>query len=152
MQSITSLVTRLAEDFPAFRFKASDEFHWSPDNSTIYFDPSSGDTASLLHELSHAQLSHHRYTRDIQLIEMERDAWNHAKTMLSQKYDIIIDDDLIEDSMDTYRDWLHARSRCPECSATGIQVKKYEYKCIGCGVHWKVNDARICSLRRYTIK
>lgn len=117
----------------------------------MYYNESSDDAALLLHELAHAVLKHADYTRDIELIEMERDAWDHARTVLAPRYSVPIDDAIIEDSLDTYRDWLHARSTCPDCQAIGIQIKLHHYRCLACGAQWKVNDARICALRRYKL-
>ena len=151
MQSITSLASRLQTDFTVFRFVASDEFRWSYSEKTIFYDITSDDIASLLHELSHAILDHQAYRRDIELIEMERDAWRHA-VILGQKYNVVVTTDDIEDSLDTYRDWLHSRSACPSCKATGIELKKRQYSCLACNIKWNVNDARICALRRYIIQ
>ncbi len=151
MRSITSLASRLQADFPQFAFVASDGFRWSPKMQTVFYDEASGDQAALLHELAHALLGHEGYTRDVALLELERDAWAHAQEVLAGTYDIIIDADQTEDALDTYRDWLHARSLCPGCHATGIQVKQNEYKCIVCMTRWRVNDARACALRRYKV-
>jgi hypothetical protein len=151
MPSTTSLATSLQRDFPAFLFTASDEFRWSPHKNVIYYNRASDDCASLLHELAHASLQHHDYTKDIVLIEMERDAWHYAEVTLAPRYKIHISNDTVQDSLDSYRDWLHARSTCPNCKATGVQTKKSQYKCLLCPTKWRVNDARICALRRYTL-
>jgi hypothetical protein len=151
MQSISSLITSLTKDFPDYTFSPADEFRWSPHDQTIFFDLHSTDCAALLHEVSHAILKHSTYTRDIELLELERQAWQYAAKHMTSAYGIDITDDQIEDSLDTYRDWLHARSACPTCSATGLQVSKDTYKCIACMGQWRVNDARICELRRYKI-
>jgi hypothetical protein len=146
------LLPNIEKDFPSFHLKPDNEFRWSPDEMTIYYDSQSKDTAALLHELSHAILKHTTYLKDVGLLEIERDAWTHAQTILAPRYGLTIDDETIQDSLDTYRDWLHARSMCPDCKATGFQVKQHEYKCIVCGTSWHVNDARSCALRRYTKK
>lgn len=152
MPSIISLATRLETDFPAYQFVGDAEFRWSPRERTIFFDKTSSDQASLLHELSHALLGHEIYTKDIHLIEMERDAWRYAQKTLAPRYKITVNDDTIQDALDTYRDWLHARSTCPECTATGIQIKQHVYKCVICESRWKVNNAHICALRRHKIR
>jgi Zn-dependent peptidase ImmA (M78 family) len=151
MQPISSLVSKLAADFPSLRLAAGGEFRWSPDEQVIFYDAASSDASSLLHELAHAILGHAAYDRDIELLELERAAWQHATRLLAPKYGVSITDTQVEDALDTYRDWLHARSTCPACQATGLQVKKNEYKCIACQAKWRVNDARICGLRRYTL-
>jgi hypothetical protein len=151
MPSTTSLVTKLTQDHPEITFTAGDEFRWSPSDATILYDIHNRDDASLLHELAHALLHHATYTKDIELIEMERDAWNYALTQLASRYTVTISDEQIQGSLDTYRDWLHARSTCPHCKATGVQVKQHQYKCLACHTNWRVNEARVCALRRYTI-
>jgi hypothetical protein len=151
MPSTTSLATKLQKDFPALIFTRSDTFRWAPQTKTIFYDQSSDYEASLLHELAHALLEHAEYTKDISLIEMERDAWELAVQTLAKKYDVNIGDDTVQDALDTYRDWLHARSTCPHCQATGVQTKKDHYKCLACETTWRVNEARLCGLRRYTL-
>ncbi len=150
MHSTISLAARLSGDYPDLRFISGDEFRWDPEQKTIFYE-STGEPAFLLHELSHALLDHDDYLKDVRLLEMERDAWEHAIFSLAARYEVRITEDLAQDALDSYRDWLHARSRCPRCSATGIQIKKYLYRCIVCRETWKVNDARSCSLRRYPL-
>jgi hypothetical protein len=152
MPSITSLTDKLQRDYPDIIFVKGDDFHWSPSTKTVtYIQDVEDEAASLLHELSHALLGHIDYKKDISLIEMERDAWQYAKDTLGQTYSQTISEDTIEDALDSYRDWLHARSTCPACQATGMQTKKEEYKCLACRTKWRVNEARICALRRYTL-
>lgn len=151
MQLIPSLISKLAADFPSLQFVQDTDFRWSPKEKTIYYDPA-GDAALLLHEIAHAELKHIRYERDISLIEMERDAWEYTKKHLLARYNITPEDEVIDGALDTYRDWLHARSTCPHCQATGIQTHALSYRCLACGTKWRVNEARICALRRYVVK
>ena len=52
-------VKTLRKDFPQFTFKESDDFRWSKQENTIFFDPDSSHFHLLiLHELSHALLGH----------------------------------------------------------------------------------------------
>lgn len=146
------LLPKLEEDFSAFHFMPATEFRWSPDEMTIYYDERAHDDPTLLHELAHAILDHKDYLKDIGLIELERDAWEYARSTLAPSYGVAIEEDIVQDSLDTYRDWLHARSTCPQCGATGLQVRKSDYKCIACNTLWHVNDARFCALRRYIKK
>lgn len=153
MPSTVSLIDRLKNDFPLTKFVGGDNFEWSPENNSITFDKSSVDAeAQVLHELSHSILSHKSYDRDIELIGLERDAWEYAKVELAPRYDVVIAADLITLSLDTYRDWLHARSTCPNCGATGFEIEKSIYHCVGCKQRWRVNEARLCALRRYKTK
>lgn len=148
MPSTVSLVKRLTTDFPDFRFVPSDDFHWSSEEKAIYYDQTSNDGASLLHEVAHGILAHTDYSRDIELLQMERDAWGYASSTLSAKYELVIDDDTIQGAIDSYRNWLHARSTCPHCKATGLQTKKEYYTCLVCHRTWHVNEARNCGLKR----
>lgn len=152
MPSMNSLLKLLKKDFISFKFHASDTFYWSYDSQTISYDKNSGDTAQLLHELSHGVLGHQHYQRDIELMTMEREAWIYASTVLGPKYHVVIDQSRIEVYLDSYRDWLHERSTCPECTATGIEVKKHLYECAACGTQWRVNDARRGRLKRQLLK
>jgi hypothetical protein len=152
MLSTISLIKLLKIDYPQFNFKKSSGFLWSHEDSTIYYVPeNNNDNGFLLHELSHGILNHVDYNRDIELVTMEREAWNKARS-LAKSYDVIIDDEFIQLNLDTYRDWLHSRSTCPRCEASGLQIKKSIYKCLACNHEWKVNEARKCALRRYSQK
>jgi hypothetical protein len=132
-------------------FSASDDFHWDHETQTVYYNPSEPDAAPLLlHETGHALLQHASYPDDISLLAMERDAWTEAEK-LADDLGMAIDSDLVEETLDTYRDWLHARSTCPHCQATGVQESEKLYSCLACHHKWTVNEARICALRRHDI-
>lgn len=145
-----SLLSRISKDFPNIKFELGSDFHWSPLTKTVFYAQESH--PELLHELAHALLGHKEYTRDIKLLEMEQEAWEYARENLAPAYGKKISDEIIDAALDTYRDWLHDRSVCPSCSSTGLQVRHDEYKCLACYTHWKVNEARTCTLRRYKIK
>jgi hypothetical protein len=149
MPSITSLINRLEHDYPDIDFVSGNEFRWSPTDKAVIYEANSDDTASLLHELAHSLLQHASYTKDLRLLEMERDAWSHAAKELAPEYEVDITDKTVDSALDSYRDWLHSRSTCPKCEATGIQTKQNEYKCLACRTNWRVNEARVCELRRY---
>jgi len=149
MPSTTSILQNLKNKYSQFSFKPSNSFYWSfPDNS-IYYDIKDKDAILLiLHELSHALLGHNSYSQDIQLLVMERQAWEKTKE-LAENYKIEITDELIQLNLDSYRDWLHCRSKCPECNENGIQINNKKYRCLVCENIWLVNEARTCALRRY---
>ena len=146
------LLEQLETNFPAIRFQEGKAFSWRPRDSTVVYVLGDPDfDQHLLHELSHALLEHTVYERDIDLIALERDAWGYARRTLAPLYDIAITSDCIEADLDTYRDWLHARSTCPQCEATGLQIKKMTYRCVSCHHTWRVNHAKLCQLRRYSV-
>lgn len=148
--SISSLVASLRAAYPAIRLQPDTPCRWSPPDMTVYYDPA--DTpesqAVLLHEMGHALLDHADFSRDIELLAMERAAWQHATTVLAPALGVAIDQDLIQTHLDSYRDWLHERSACPRCQQTGLQSKRKTYSCLNCRSSWRVNDARQCGLKR----
>lgn len=153
MPSITSLSAKLARDYPHLTFEQGEDFAWHPKSRTITYSLEVDEAASLLlHETAHAALEHTRYLRDIELLRMEQEAWNHAQHTLAPAYDMIIDPSLVAASLDTYRDWLHKRSLCPNCQQTGIQDTPTTYRCLSCSTRWEVNEARTCRLKRRRIE
>lgn len=149
MPSISSLTKRLSADYPAIRLEQQPYFRWSDANNTISYTPSHPEAAAhLLHEYGHANLKHSEYTRDIELLRMEQEAWSYAASELATRYAVSIEDAVVQDALDTYREWIHSRSACPSCHATGVQKNKDLYHCLACGQKWQVNEARTCGLRR----
>lgn len=153
MRSINSLIKQLQTDYPEITFTPSDDFKWSTQQGVIFYNPNALHAeAFCLHELSHAILKHYSYKKDVELLQHERNAWEYAQRFLSDQYDVIIDEETAQNSLDTYRDWLHARSTCPQCNATGVQKTARSYHCMACKQDWLVNEARLCALRRYDSK
>ena len=152
MPSIHSLLLKLNKDFEHIHFESSERFSWSPTRGVVsYNEDEDNGNELLLHELSHGLLEHRNYQKDIELVAMEAAAWEKALE-LAKGYDLTLDEDFAEKHLNTYRDWMHARSTCPECEATGFQSKKDVYSCVACGNEWRVNEARLCGLKRYKTK
>lgn len=153
MAKTNSLVPKLSVDFPEIHFESSDDFYWSPTSKTVFFGTVRNhmDQLTLLHEVAHAVLNHQHYARDIELLKIEREAWDYVRTNLAPRYEAPYDEDHAETMIDSYRDWLHSRSTCPQCSTSGIQTGDHRYRCLGCSHDWRVNEARRCDLRRYSL-
>ena len=152
MESTSSLISKLTAQFPSLSFEASDQAKWSASTSTVYYVATDEPEAiyELLHELGHATLGHNSYEQDVELLTLERLAWDEA-ARIAGEFHLTIPEDTIEDHLDSYRDWLHARSRCPRCDQGGIQQKASgNYRCPLCHATWRVNEARTCGLKRYT--
>jgi len=79
---------------------------------------------------------------------MECEAWNKV-IELAKNYTISISQEDVQSDLDTYREWLYKRSSCPKCQANGVQNGDKIYQCLACNHKWRVNEARICALRRY---
>lgn len=149
MPKTTSLIDKLATDFPDFTFEQGADFMWSPTTHTVFYT-NTANTPQLFHELAHGILDHTGFRRDIELLSMEVAAWKNAKE-IAQRYGVVIDDAAAEDHLDTYREWMHARSTCPNCEAVGVQSGETTYSCVACQHEWQVNDARHCGLKRYSL-
>ena len=144
------LLSRLRADHPDIRFVVGDDFKWSKTRrelTVIEDEPA----LYALHELAHALLEHADYSLDIELLAQERAAWDFARSTLLPKYGLSDDESLAEESLDTYREWMHSRSQCPSCSLSCLQTKTSTYVCVNCRCSWRPNDARRCALRRYKL-
>lgn len=142
-------LTQILSDFSAYTFTIGDHFRWSSSSKQITYKNllDESDVWALLHEIGHAELGHADYLLDVQLLNQESVAWEQA-TILARRYDITIPSDYIEDCLDTYRLWLHNRSSCPKCGQNGFQTTQNTYNCSNCRCLWRVNEARLCQLRR----
>ena len=146
------LVRQLTEAHPHLKFIPAASFYWCPETAEVFYDTAraSEDSArwSLLHETSHALLDHNSYTADIELLHLEVEAWSHAIT-ISKSYGIVIDDEYVQDCLDTYRDWLYRRSLCPGCGTQCLQSdESSHYRCFNCHTRWHVSPSRFCRAYR----
>ena len=155
MDSIEQLLPIVKKDFPEISFLEGESFIWSPKTKTISYSthqqPDNQGVWSLLHEIAHAELGHANYNTDFSLLRIETDAWTKAEKIASN-YNIVIDPNHIQDCLDTYRDWLHKRAKCPTCSVVSIQRKDLTYQCFNCTTLWKVPRSPICRIRRQVVK
>ena len=146
------LLKKLRQDYPSFSFKADTSNHWSPETKQVFYkknQPQPIRMWSLLHELAHALLTHTSYNSDFELIKLEVKAWEEAKS-LGLAYDVVIDEEHVQDCLDTYRDWLHKRSTCPTCELRSAQKNEHTYECFNCGTSWQVSSARFARAYRRT--
>lgn len=145
MITVDQLALQLSEDFPAFLFKKNNLAYWSGKEQAVYYADSPSD---LLHELGHAILDHNQYEQDVEILQIEREAWDKAQE-IAPNYNVVITEDMVELAMETYREWVHCRSLCPNCKQTGLQSRSTGiYRCINCKTSWQANDARTCQLKR----
>lgn len=149
------LLKKLERDYPHIVFLKGAQFRWSPKTNEVVYSLEGKSTSpaawSLLHEVGHALLGHQRYTSDFELVEMEAAAWQKAQEV-GKIYNIVIDADHVQDCLDSYRDWLHQRSACPQCEARSLQQENGEYRCFNCSTEWHVSTSRFCRPYRMTTK
>ncbi len=127
----TKLLEQVETDYPEYRFVLGKKFAFRPSRTIVVELESSNFEMLLLHELSHAILGHYSFDVDIERIKMESNAWEKAKE-LAKNYNIEMDDEFIQTELDTYRDWLHKKSRCPNCGLTRFQTPDSQYHCPRC--------------------
>ena len=138
MPSLKKLVAKISADYPKLQLAPGERFQFSPP-STLYYDPNSTKKRAdllLLHELGHYLIQKTDYSSDIELVEIESQAWAKACALCSD-YDIKYDEDFAEDHLDSYRDWLHLTSLCKNCNLAGYQDSALLYHCPLCGTTWE---------------
>jgi len=145
------LIKNLRSKYTDIAFIQGDTAQWSSTKRQITYvaDERTENVWALLHELGHALLGHDSYASDVELLQKEAAAWAKARSV-ALAYELQIDPGHIEACLDTYRDWLHKRSTCPDCGAQGLQQSKSLYGCFNCRATWKVTEHRFC--RPYRLK
>ena len=132
----------LLQSFSDQKFIAGGFFMWSPATKTITFDPSRLESETgkiaLLHELGHARLGHRLYKYDMELLQMEMDAWDVVRELAPQ-YGLIVDEAHIANCISSYDAWLSKRAACPHCDNFSLQAGRDQYSCFLCGTKWLVN-------------
>jgi hypothetical protein len=153
MSSQNSTIASITTDYPTLSFIEDAAFFWSPADKSVHMNTErlsdESGVWSLLHEVAHGVLEHATYSSDYELLAYEVAAWEKAAT-LAKKYGSQISDDHIEDCLDSYRDWLYARSTCPTCKLNSLQTETNTYTCLNCACIWRVSPSRFC--RAYRLK
>jgi hypothetical protein len=145
--NLDTLLESIARDYPDLKFIESAHFAWHSGRKHVAFkrDPENVERNmwALLHELGHALLNHSAYVHDVELVQLEVAAWERARS-LAKHYGLQVDEDYVEDCLDTYRDWLHLRSTCPTCYGRALQASERLYRCFNCQGEWQVSRSRLC--------
>ena len=129
-------VVQLEQDFPQFSWRKGTRFRFRPPRTIFYEECLTEDEHNnyclqLLHELGHAVLRHRDFRTDLDRLRMEVAAWEQAQQFAAQ-YNIYYDEELVQEQLDSYRGWLHGKSRCKKCGLTRYQTKDGEYHCPQC--------------------
>lgn len=125
------LLEQIKRDFPELKFITGKKFTFRPPKTIVMGPPEPQDELLLMHELGHAISGHKSFNTDIARLRMEVEAWEKARD-LSVKYGVVVDEDRIQDELDTYRDWLHSKSKCKKCGLTQYQTSDGLYHCPRC--------------------
>lgn len=123
------LIAKLKIDYPGFRFVNGRKFAFRPPK-TVIIGPEVMELM-LLHEVGHALLKHRSFETDILRLKMEVEAWEKARE-IAPRYGVEFSNEVMQQELDTYRDWLHQKSRCPKCGLTRYQTPDSRYHCPRC--------------------
>lgn len=135
-----NLIKKLSSDYPELKITEGDRFQFTPPNTLFYAKNTEYSDAEaqllLLHELGHYLLGETDYHTDIELLEIEAQAWAKARELCT-KYEVKYDEDFAEDRLDSYRNYLHYASLCKNCQLAGYQDDAGTYHCPLCGATWR---------------
>ena len=126
-----ALLDKLRVDYPEFRFVSGKKFTFRPPRTIVVGLKEPASDLLLLHELGHAVSGHRDFNTDIKRLKLEVEAWGKARE-LALKYGVDFDDEVMEAELNTYRDWLHQKSRCPKCGLTRFETPDGAYHCPRC--------------------
>lgn len=128
------LITSLKQDFPDFYFTYGKRFSFRPPK-TIVIGPDEGEKTPMLlfHELGHALSHQYSYKTAVERLKIESIAWSEGKKAYQNYHSLPPwDDDFVEENLDTYRDWLHTKSKCKACGLTMFQNQDGTWECPYC--------------------
>lgn len=121
----------LSIDYPDYRFKIGPKFAFRPPKTIVIGPYEPFFELLTLHEVSHAICGHRDFKMDVERLKMEVEAWEKVRE-LAPHYEIEYNEELAQRELDTYRDWLHKKSRCPRCGLTQFQTPDSRYHCPVC--------------------
>ena len=126
-----AFLTKIKNDFSNYRFIDGEKFAFRPPKTIVLGPEEPFYELLTLHEISHAILKHKDFRTDAERLKMENAAWDKARE-LADEYGVEISEMIIQRELDTYRDWLHKKSRCPVCGLTRFQTPDGKYHCPRC--------------------
>ena len=125
------LTEKLKKDYPDLRFKEGRKFAFRPPRTIVIGPEEPGAELLLLHEVGHAISGHRDFDVDVKRLKMEVEAWEKARD-LANNYELEFSEEVMETELDSYRDWLHQKSRCPACGLTRFETPDGQYHCPRC--------------------
>ena len=128
---VVEFLKRLMADFPELRFVIGSRFSFRSPRTVVIGPQEPFSELLVLHEVGHAICKHKSFRMDVTRLKMENQAWEEARK-LAVRYGIEVDEEVIQGELDTYRDWLHQKSRCPRCGLTRFQTPDGSYHCPRC--------------------
>ena len=121
----------LKQSYSDYTFRPGRKFLFRPPKSIYYLEADDNFRLLLLHELAHALLGHFTYTKSLERLQIERDAWEKTRE-LCELHSVAFDEALAESELDTYRDWVHQKTLCKTCGLTCLEVSSESLYCPFC--------------------
>ena len=117
--------------FPTVRFVSGRKFLFRPPKTIMIGPEEDGDELLLLHELGHFLSGHRNFGMNIERMMMEVEAWEKTRG-LAAEFGIEINEEIIEGELDSYREWIAQKSRCPKCGLARYETPDGQYHCPRC--------------------
>ena len=126
-----TFLEKIKSDYPSIRIIRGKRFAFRPPRTVVYEED--GPSLLFLHEMGHALIGRFDFRTEVERLKIEALAWEKARELCSL-YGVEVDEELIETELDSYRDWLHQKSRCPDCGLTRFQTPDGAFHCPRCNV------------------
>ena len=125
------LVEAAKQDFPELRFVQGRKFAFRPPRTVVIGEVETNDSLLFLHELGHVVSGHQSFSTGVKRLKMEAEAWAKARE-LAERYEVEWDEEVAQEELDSYREWLHRKARCPKCGLTRYQTPDGVFHCPQC--------------------
>ncbi len=125
------LLQKIMAKYPDFSYHTGAKFTFRPPKTIILGPFESHYSLLFCHELGHALSGEDHFDTDVERLKIERLAWDKAQELCTE-FHIPYDEEFVEEQLDSYRDWLHSKSKCPQCGLTRYQTKNGQYHCPHC--------------------
>ena len=129
------LLSKIKADYPELKIIKGRKFAFRPPKTIVVGPLEAASSLLILHELGHAVLRHKDFGVDVERLKMEMQAWEKARE-LAKIYEVEFDEEVMQEELSTYRDWLHRKSRCPICGLTRYQKPDGQYCCPKCSLDY----------------
>ena len=131
-------IQELQQLFPNINFIPGERFTFRPPNTVIFEEPTEYFELQTLHEVGHSLCGRYDWKTHVERLRIESEAWQAGKKLYlshpewQEKYHFEFDEEIVEALLDSYRDWLHTKSKCKKCGLTRLQTSNGKYYCPGC--------------------
>lgn len=124
------LIDCLEQDYPELRFREGKKFLFRPPKTIVLGSEKPFDLL-LLHEVGHYLCGHVSFNTEPERLRCECEAWEKARE-LCDRYNVEYDEEIVQQELDSYRNWLDKKSRCPSCGLTRFQTPDGAFHCPRC--------------------